>query len=221
MLSFKVPWEEKCRGQMSFLSMSPCCFTSWCQREVKEYQGVGYGQLFLTRQKTSQKTHMGVLQEQKNHTPGVSQSFVKAKSHTEPGVFKENPKINQPVLKVFCDCFPSHRENTVFSSSRSAPSTVTTGGWWGEEKAERWPPQKMRQEKRRVAGGTQRRQGVVARGQRRAQVTGTLLSGRGVPREGGERGLKSQLPTTPTIEGPLSTSPLTASVSHLQNGESE
>ena len=79
----------------------------------------------------------------------------------------------------------------------------------------------MRQEKRRVAGETQRRQGVVARGQRRAQVTGTLLSGRGVPREGGERGLKSQLPTIPTIEGPLSTSPLTASVSHLQNGESE
>lgn len=39
--------------------------------------------------------------------------------------------------------------------------------------------------------------------------------------EGGERGLKSQLPTAPTIEGPLSTSPLTASVSHLQNGESE
>lgn len=64
---------------------------------------------------------MGVLQEQKNHTPGVSQSFVEAKSCTEPGVFKENPKISQPVLKVSCDCFPSHRENTIFNSSRSAP----------------------------------------------------------------------------------------------------
>lgn len=222
-MSFKVPWEEKCKGQMSSLSISPCHFTSRFQREVKEHQGVDYGQLLLTRQKTSQKTRVGVLQEQKNHTPGVSQSFVEAKSCTEPGVFKEDPKINQPVLKVLCDCFPSHRENTIFNSSRFAPWIVTTGGWWGEEKAKRWPPKKMRLEKRRGAGETKRRQAVAARGSIASDETNTH---RWVPREGGERWPKSPLPAscreaTPAIEGPLSTSPLTASVSHLQNGESE
>ena len=99
----------------------PRHFTSRFQREVKEHPWVDCGQLLLSRQKTSQHTRVGVLQEKKNHSPGVSQSCVEAKSCTDPSVFKEDPKINQPVLKVLCDCVPSHRENTVFNSSRSAP----------------------------------------------------------------------------------------------------
>lgn len=203
-----------------FLSVSPCCFTSWLQREVKEHQGVDYGQLFLTRQKTSQKIHAGVLQEQKNHTPGVSQSSVEAKSCTEPGVFKENPKTNQPVLKVFCDCFPPHRENTVFSSSRSAPWTVTTGGWWGERK-QRGGLSRRRDGKRggklvRHRGGRGGSKGTALCSADRHTAPWPLCA------PGGRRkGAPTPVPTTPTIEGPLSTSPLTASVSHLQNGESE
>lgn len=39
---------------------------------------------------------------------GIIYSFLEAKSSIEPGVFKEIPKINQPVFKALCHSFPYH-----------------------------------------------------------------------------------------------------------------
>lgn len=83
---------------------------------------------------------------------------MKAKPHTEPGVFKENPKINQPVLKVFCDRFPSHRK-TLSSALPGLPHELSLLAAGEEKRKQRGGPPRRRQGKRRVAGETQRRQG--------------------------------------------------------------
>lgn len=53
---------------------------------------------------------------------------MEAKSSTEPGVLKENPKINQPILPVLCDSFLSHGGNGIFGSRRLAGFAFTTMG---------------------------------------------------------------------------------------------
>ena len=219
MLSFKVPWEETCKGQMSFWVWPLAALPRDSKGRWRNTKGWTTDSYSLWDKNVAEDTR-GSAPGAENHTPGVSQSSVEAKSHTEPGVFKENPKTNQPVLKVFCDCFPPHRENTVFSSSRSAPWTVTTGGWWGERK-QRGGLSRRRDRKRggklvRHRGGRGGSKGTALCSADRHTAPWPLCA------PGGRtKGAPTPVPTTPTIEGPLSTSPLTASVSHLQNGESE
>lgn len=50
-------------------------------RDVKGGEGIPRGRLWTVipyKTKTSQKTHMGVLQEQKNHTPESARAFVES-----------------------------------------------------------------------------------------------------------------------------------------------